>query len=730
MLKLFLIFISGVIFSHSSFDLKAKYLQKGEDYTPRTKHIKNGKAEFTNHLILANSPYLLQHAHNPVRWYGFNDEAFELAKNQNKLIFLSIGYATCHWCHVMEEESFEDLTVAKILNKDFISIKVDREVLPDVDSHFMDIAIALNGTGGWPLNVVLTPNGDGFFAGTYFPKNNLIANLNNLQNIWQKDKNRIFKTVKVVKNAIAEKQKLAAKLPRNLQKIATKNLLKSFDEFYGGFGDAPKFPRETSLLMLIDEQFRNPSKDKLTAITTTLDNMASGGIYDLVGGGFHRYATDNAWLFPHFEKMLYNQAQMIMVYTKAYQLTKKPLYKRIIKQTIEYLKVEMQDKNGGFYSATDADSLAENGENEEGAFFIWNEKELKNILGADFKEFAKHLDLSDYTNFEDKKVLHFQDVNTISNFKNLDKAFKKIYQARQKRHNPILDNKILLSWNALLLKAFVVASEIDSKYLQDAEKLADFLTKTFNKNKLLRVKIDNQVSQIAVFKDYAYFADGLLALFDKIADKKYLNLAKKLTDVAIVKFWDDKNFGFKTSNNKRISLKKEIYDGAMFSSNGVIYSVLNKLTNRLQDERYSNFANNSIKYFSSIISKNPSSYATMVKGFNDKKYGEIAQTIYLYNGKLKVQKLKEKVIIDIAKGWHINANKVLQKGLIATKLTGVKNAIYPKSKLINLGWSDEKIAVYENKIEIKFAANDDLIKINLQACSEKICLPPVDAILK
>lgn len=712
--------------AHSNQELQTVYQQKNADYQPRTRHLEDGKAKFTNHLILANSPYLLQHAHNPVNWYGFNDEAFKLAEKENKLIFLSIGYATCHWCHVMEEESFEDLEVANVLNKNFIAIKVDREVLPDVDSHFMNIAQLLTGSGGWPLNVVLTPVGDGFFAGTYFPKNTLIANLNQLQNIWQNEQNKILKVAKNIENTLLEKQSSPTLLSQNLQTLAVQNLLETFDEFDGGFSDAPKFPHEAQLLMLIDEQMRHPSNEKLTALTTTLDTMASGGFYDVVAGGFHRYATDNAWAFPHFEKMLYNQAQLAMVYSRAYQLTNKPLYKRIAKQTLDYAIREMQHKNQGFYSATDADSAG-----EEGLFFIWSSKELESILGDKFVEFRHYFDLSNSTEFEQQHVIRFKDINQIqtADFIKIDALLVKLYQVRQNRKKPILDNKILLSWNALLLKALVMTSEIDKKYLLTARNLADFLLDNFYQSDLKRVQINNQTSQPAIFEDYAYFADGLIDLYDASNDEKYLVNAQELIDEAISNFWDKQNFGFKISNNKRISNNKEIYDGAIFSANGVAYGVFNKLSTRIQGTKYQQLAQQLLSSFSAQINQAPSAHASIVKNYNDKQQGVLTKTIYAYDGKIKIQSSANKVILDIEKGWHINANKVLQKGLITTQLSSknLKTVNYPAAKLINLGFSKDKLAVYDEKITLNFLLKDKkftIAQLNLQACSDKVCLPP------
>ncbi|WXU00349.1 MAG: hypothetical protein Ctma_1063 [Catillopecten margaritatus gill symbiont] len=718
------LFISSSIMAHSPQNLHATYAQKSADYQPRTRHLENGKAKFTNHLILANSPYLLQHAHNPVNWHQFDDEAFALAKKENKLIFLSIGYATCHWCHVMEEESFEDLKVAQVLNQNFIAIKVDREVLPDVDSHFMNIAQLLTGGGGWPLNVVLTPEGDGFFAGTYFPKDKLIARLNQLQSVWKNEPIRVTKTAESVKNALLEKASSATKLPKNLQSLAVQDLLTRLDEFDGGFGDAPKFPHEAQLLMLINEQMRNPSDSKLEAITITLDMMASGGIYDVVGGGFHRYATDNAWLFPHFEKMLYNQAQLAMVYSKTYQLTGKALYKRIATQTLDYAIREM--KNGGFYSATDADSSG-----EEGLFFIWSIEELKTVLGNDFAEFEHHFDLSERTEFENHSVINFKEINQVqaSDFVKIDAMLAKLYQVRQGRDKPLLDNKILLSWNALLLKALVTASEIDNKYLSEAQNLADFLLNNFYQAELKRVQINGQTSQVAIFEDYAYLADGLLDLYDATAQKKYLTIAQKLTDEALSNFWDEKDFGFKMSNNKRIKNSKEIYDGAIFNANGVAYGVLNKLSERTQDTKYQQLAQQLLSSFSAKIHRSPSAYSSIVTNYGNQKQGSLKKTVYAYDGRIKITIESDKIMLNIASGWHINANKVLQKGLIATALSSsnLQAVKYPQATLVNLGFSQDKLAVYDEEITLNFSLKDKkatFAQLNLQACSDRVCLPP------
>ncbi|HIG89113.1 MAG TPA: thioredoxin domain-containing protein, partial [Candidatus Thioglobus sp.] len=548
MFRIFIIFIflPLLVWAHPMNELEQAYTNKDKDYVPRTQHIdEQGRAKFVNHLILESSPYLLQHAHNPVNWYPFSDEAFNKAKLENKPIFISIGYATCHWCHVMEEESFDDLQVAEFLNQHFISIKVDREIRPDVDATYMNVSQLINGSGGWPLNAVILSDGKAFFAGTYFPKDQLLDILSQIQILWQNEQNKIINQAndidKVLNKAANNTQ---GDIDKSIVSKAIKAMLSNFDELEGGFGEAPKFPHESMLLLLIDVHKRHPNDDQLNAITITLDTMASGGFYDTVGGGFHRYSTDNSWLIPHFEKMLYNQAQLSLVYTRAYQLTKNPLYKRIAKQTLDYVLREMQDANGGFFSATDADS-----EGEEGTFFVWSIQELKRVFNQDeFKHFNHYFDLSSHTDFEGNHVIRFKEINDINedDYLKIDKLLNKLYDLRIKRLPPLTDNKILLSWNALMVPSLLEAGEIfnEVKYTQAGLALADYLTSFNQDNQFYRVSIDNQLQTIALFEDYAYLANAYLSVFDQTNQQIWLDRTIQLVKDMTQKFWDKTQFGF------------------------------------------------------------------------------------------------------------------------------------------------------------------------------------------
>lgn len=747
-----LIFIPILVSAHPLADLEQAYLDKSSDYTPRTQHIDTqGRAKFVNHLILESSPYLLQHAHNPVNWYGFSDEAFDKAKKDNKPIFISIGYATCHWCHVMEEESFDDLEVAELINKYFIAIKVDREIHPDVDATYMNVSQLLNGNGGWPLNAIMTPNGKAFFAGVYFPKSDLLKILTRVKNLWANEQNKLINQANEIDKMLNTAPTLTAGIiNKDISSQAIQAILNNFDDIDGGFGNAPKFPNESILLLLIDGQKRNPTDEQLNVITLTLDAMASGGLYDVIGGGFHRYTIESAWIIPHFEKMLYNQAQLALVYTRAYQLTKKPLYKRIAQQTLDYALREMADANGGFFSATDADS-----EGEEGSYFIWSINELKTVFNKkEFDLFEQWFDLSHSTEFEGDYVIHFKDINEINKRKyvQIDQLLNKLYKLRIKRIPPLTDHKILLSWNALMIPALLEAGEMfdNNKYTKAGLSLANYLHTNFYKNnELHRVSIDNKLEANALFEDYAYLANAYISAFDQTNDKIWLQRTTQLVTIMNDKFWDKKKFGFNmSSDNKYINTNnKESSDGAIPSTNGTMYQVLVKLNNRTTNKQFKQQKDQLLNAFAHEINQDPYNYSSFILGINHDTYGELANTQYAYAGRIRINTKKlvnNQVIVNLSldRLWHINANKPLQDSLIATNITTdnnwtIKQFNYPQGELIKLGFSDEKISVYKNQVVIKINLENTssiqtlpTLKLTLQACSDTVCLPPTSIILK
>ncbi len=735
---LLLIFISfnTTVMSESLYKV---YLDKGQNYKPRTKHLdSNNRAIFVNELILKDSPYLLQHAHNPVNWHSWSKKNLNLIKKSKKLIFLSIGYATCHWCHVMEEESFEDLEVAAALNKNFIAIKIDREIRPDIDAIFMEVAQLLNGSGGWPLNVILLPDAKAFFAFTYLPKKDLLTLLQQLQNVWLNKSTEVNIQAEKIANSLKENYQITKQpIKNNIVDITIKNILDNFDELQGGFYHAPKFPQEQILLLLLDEQKCRKNSAQLEAIHTTLQMMVTGGFYDVVGGGFHRYTTDNNWLIPHFEKMLYNQAQLSLVYAKAYKLTHNLLYKQIATQTINYVIKEMQNNLGGFYSATDADSMG-----KEGIFFTWDKQEIKEFLTKDeWLLFNNTFDITDNTLFENRHIIRFKNTN-VAYSRKLNAILAKLYKYRLKRTPPLTDNKILLSWNALMLKSLTETSVLtnNKNYQLLAIKNAKYLYTTFYKNNSwFRVSLNNKVSVKALFTDLIYLADSYLSIFDTTQNNHWLSITEDLINYINNNFWDSENYGFKSSMGNELALdaKKEIYDGAMSASNAIAYQVLIKLFNRTNNNKYLIQAKQLSTIFTAAINNNTNSFSSFVLGLNYKK-NELSFPQYLYGNNIIINNKQDNdlvtIKINLAKNWHINANQVNDKTLIVTQIIGnnIKSVTYPAPKFRKFPFSVNKLAIFENNITIKVKLknnNDIPLKLSLQACNDKVCMPPKTLLL-
>ena len=719
--------------------LQQAYNAKGEDYKPRTKHLnEQGRAQFVNRLILSDSPYLLQHAHNPVDWFPWADEAFALAQKLNKPIFISIGYATCHWCHVMEEESFEDIALAAFLNQHFVAIKLDREVSPDIDASFMRVSMLLNGSGGWPLNLFLLPNGQAFYAFTYLPRDELFRLLVSIQQAWQQSPLMLINQAKAIKEAI-EKSQIIQKgivLPDDWLEQTTDLLFMSIDEFEGGFSQAPKFPNEPRLSLLLDYLKRNPNQENLERLHTSLTYMASGGLHDVVGGGFHRYSTDNSWLVPHFEKMLYNQAQMASIYAKAYEMTENPLYERVATRTLDYVLRELGNPSGGFISATDADS-----EGEEGVFFVWDKGEIEKLIGAkNFQKLAQTFDFSDNSLFEHKHIIRYKDIASLADqeFQEIDELLRVLYQHRLKRPAPLRDYKVLLSWNALLAKSFMQAglSLKQDKYLQQGLRLVQFLFTQFDQNKpLLRLLVKDQVSTPALFEDYVYLIDAYLLAYDVSGFKKWLNYAEALA-LQMNSFWDEEHGGY-FANVQQEHLKtrlKIIHDGALPAANGVAYQVLHKLYARTGKESYYDQAENLLSSFAEKMAQNGYPFSSFAQGLLNKQDGESETIIYAYGGKVKIHKETNQhqnaIRITLQNGWHINSHKPRHKDLVATKLSsandGIHNIEYPQAKLKDLAFTTGKLAIYEKTVEIGYEQNTSQphLDLQIQACSTKVCLPP------
>ncbi|MFX1350080.1 MAG: thioredoxin domain-containing protein [Promethearchaeota archaeon] len=546
-----------------------------------------GEAEF-NKLINEKSPYLQQHANNPVEWYPWGEEAFNKAKRENKPIFLSIGYSTCHWCHVMAHESFEDEEIAELMNEVFVSIKVDKEERPDIDKIYMTVCQMMTGSGGWPLTIIMTPEKKPFFAGTYFPKQTrfgrigLIDLIKRIKELWINQRNELLNSADQITFSIQniDQESPGEKFSENILKKAFRQLSIQFDSVNGGFGDHPKFPTPQNLTFLLRYWKRTRDEKALEMVETTLQAMRMGGIYDHIGFGFHRYSTDSKWLVPHFEKMLYDQALIAMAYIEAYQATKNDLYKKTAQEIISYVLRDMISPEGGFYSAEDADS-----EGEEGKFYVWSKEELEQTLKKDKIELAmKIFNIEEAGNYFDevtgkktgKNILYLKKPIDIEIFESFEKIRLTLLQKRDKRIKPHKDDKILTDWNGLFIAALAKAAVAfqEKMYLDIAKKAVLFiLSKLRESNNKLLHRYKDGVSEIqAYLTDYAYFIWGLIELYEATFEIFYLETALELYNIQIEDFWDDDIGGFYfTAKNgeKLLTRQKEIYDGAIPSGNSI-----------------------------------------------------------------------------------------------------------------------------------------------------------------
>jgi len=585
-----------------------------------------------NRLANEQSPYLLQHADNPVDWYPWGKEAFKKARELDRPIFLSIGYSTCHWCHVMEHESFEDDSVAKLLNDSFISIKVDREELPEIDHVYMSVCQAMTGGGGWPLTIVMTPAKEPFFAGTYFPKDKrggrsgLFQILPMIADAWNSKRQDIMTSVGQVKNYLDQLNSKPAgnNFSTELINRAYDQFRNGFDEEYGGFFRAPKFPSPHNLIFLMRYHHSFDNKIALDMATKTLKQMRLGGIYDHIGFGFHRYSTDRHWLVPHFEKMLYDQAMIAMAYTEAYHITGEDIFAQTANEIFTYVLRDMTASEGGFFSAEDADS-----EGEEGKFYVWTEQEIKEVLGENYgKEFNDIFSITTPGNYKDESsgkqtrlnIPHLNNYNSNGN-NDLDSAREKLFNIREKRIHPLKDDKILTDWNGLMIAALAKAAIVldEPVYLDAAEKAAEFVLHSISKGERLLKRYRNGVAALdAHLDDYAFMAWGLLELYEATFATKYLSQALDLMNIMVEDFWDDKNGGFflgSDQSEKLIVRSKTAYDGAIPSGNSVAVMNMVKLTRITGNTKWAELAEKTIRAFSEDVNRTPTGYTLMLTGF-------------------------------------------------------------------------------------------------------------------
>ena len=578
---------------------------------------------FTNRLAQEKSPYLLQHAHNPVDWYPWGEEAFEKARADDKPIFLSIGYATCHWCHVMEHESFENEEIAALMNEAFVCIKVDREERPDIDNIYMTVCQMMTGSGGWPMTIVMTPEKKPFFAATYIPPEGRFGRIGmkqlipRLSDAWENRRDEVLNSASEITAVLGKQtaQGSGAELEPKLLEAGRKELMRRYDKRHGGFGSQPKFPTPHQLVFLL----QHGDDEGIAAVEHTLEEMRKGGIFDQLGFGFHRYSTDREWLVPHFEKMLYDQALLAIAYTEAYELTGKEFYAEVAKEILTYVQRDMTAPEGGFYSAEDADS-----EGEEGLFYVWTAAEMKELLGDDHGFISTAWNIAEAGNFRDeasgkmtgKNIPHLSKLLGADDAERLSAPRKKLFDVREKRIHPLKDTKILTDWNGLMIAAFAKAARAfgNDGFLQTAiaaNAFAEAEMKQENNGLWHRYRDGHKAIQ-GHLEDYAFMIFGLLELYESTLDIHYLETALKYNEILSASFVDPSGGGyFMTADDaeKLIVRPKELYDGAIPSGNSV--QMLNllklaRLTGRSELERQ---AVETGKAFSESMTRSPSGFS-------------------------------------------------------------------------------------------------------------------------
>jgi uncharacterized protein YyaL (SSP411 family) len=755
----------------------------------------DGGPEF-NRLIHEKSPYLLQHARNPVDWYPWGEEAFDRARKENKSVFLSLGYSTCHWCHVMERESFENPAIAALLNASFVAVKVDREERPDLDELYMNATQLMTGSGGWPNSVWLLPDKRPWYAGTYFPPEDrqgrpgFASLLKQLAELWRTRRDDVEKQARELSAAM---KRLSAgdgsggtgDLSRGLVSEATRSLRSAYDQRLGGFGGAPKFPPHGSFGLLFYEYRRTKDKALLEMATHTLDRMALGGIHDHVGGGFHRYSTDARWFLPHFEKMLYDNAQLSKAYVDAFLTTGNQSYRRIAERTYEWVLRDMTGKEGAFYSALDADS-----EGEEGKFYVWRREEVLQVLGKETGQlFCEVYNIEPGGNFRDEAAGEKTGASIPHLTKQLDEQAKdrgvpaagfrarlaaardKLLDVRNTRVWPHLDDKVLTAWNGLVIGSLAYGGQHlnQPRYVAAARKAADFVLANMRKDgRLLRSYRGGEARLEAYLEDYAFLADGLLDLHDATHERRYLDEARQLMEVLSERYGDKERGGFffTASDHEELLLRsKDAYDRAIPSGNGMATRVLLRLAEKTGEARPRELARWSLDAFVTLMERAPRGTESLILGtamyFDgaagtakasgsadgekpDVRVRKRPVTAELFTSRVAAapgEAFPVAVRLAVDEGWHVNSAKPLNKELVATSVAiageapvSLSRVEYPDGTKKTLGFSEEPLSLYEGEVWVRgtVAVAKDArtgeavlsVEVHCQACNERSCGAP------
>ncbi len=743
----------------------------------------DGGPEF-NRLIFESSPYLRQHARNPVDWYPWGEEAFARARAEDQPIFLSVGYSTCHWCHVMARESFENQATARVLNEHFIAIKVDREERPEIDEIYMIATQLLTGSGGWPMSVWLTPDGRPWYAGTYFPPSRAGGRpgfrelVRELAESWRDRREEVEAQANRLAEAVRGSARMREMAPVELSHVLARGAVEAFGDRFdpvdGGFSDAPKFPPHAALRLLLDYQRRTGEPDALEMAVTTLDAMARGGIHDHVGGGFHRYSTDERWLLPHFEKMLYDNGQLARAYAEAWWITRSPEHEQAARGICEWVLREMTSLEGGFFSALDADS-----EGIEGKFYLWTRAEIEEVLGeSEGALFADIFKVRVAGNFRDEPTGEATGLNILHLGRRgleheelwpwVEQKKPVLRERRGQRVWPHRDEKVLAAWNGLMIDGLAAAGRLldEARYVAAAARAAEFVLTQMRDDdgRLLRTWRNGEAKLAGYLDDYAFMAQGLLALHEATGEARWLDEARALTDGMLARFADERGGFFFTAEDgeELLARVKRPFDGATPSENGVAALVLVRLAEATGEARYLDAARRTLETFSAAMRNAPTATATLIVATEaylelaEERGGERPATVQpdarVVRTPLTVEAFASRRIarpgdevevavrIEIADGRHINSHEPLHDYLEPTELTlaagealELEEVRYPEGRRVTPALSDEAMSVYvgETWLLARLRVHDDAegaapirLTLSAQACNEGACGRP------
>jgi uncharacterized protein YyaL (SSP411 family) len=710
------------------------YLAKGADYVPRTSLLgADGRALYVNRLILEASPYLLQHAHNPVDWHPWGEEALARAAELDRPIFLSVGYATCHWCHVMEEESFDNEAVAQILNAHFIPIKIDREQHPALDHIYITATQLQQGHAGWPNSLFLLPDGRPFHTGTYFPRPHFMQLLQAVAQAWRGGKRAdLIGVAGQLSDAIrrATPAGAAAAPPPGETDFAgaVAQLARMHNALEGGFSNSQQFPQEGFLLYLIDRWRRDGDRQALAIASATLDAIAAGGIHDHVGGGFHRYTVDPNWRTPHFEKMLYNQGQLARAFIEGWEITGNPAWRRAAQRCFAYVARDMTDPDGAFYAAEDADSRDAEGELEEGAFYVWPPSAVQVTLGeqADFAITA--LGLTAAPTLEAGPVAHL-DPTGKPDFGALDPVLDRLLSARDARARPLRDDKIIAGWNGLMIRALAEGSAAfgTPDHAAAAARAAKTIwARLWTGERLMRLWAGGRALEDGALEDYAWVGLGLLALHDATGEDQWRDRAAQLADTAVARFGDGTGRLKMAAADGPLGPVYDTADGATPAGESSMLELLARLARRLPAPNIDAQARSLRGALAGQIAQMPLLRPDALTASRILEEGESSPRRALARGTVRAHLTSDKLSLDIAPGWHLNAHRPGADWLVGASLEGAA-LDWPAGREVALGFTEQPINVYEGRLELALDPAGDLLTLQVQACSDSLCLEPESA---